>query len=196
MKKLLCLLTILSLSSFSTFQNKPTERIGVKGPIEFNKTNFLLAWSQRPNVDYYVQEYLPKDETLERFNEMITINVFVRDVSVENAIAQKTAELSKRKETDKVCNYSVTQSPDKKENMVDCILSAERDGELTVVEFIIYRYRQIELENHKKALLVYSYSKRSYGTDILPFFTHLKEQRKDLLNTMILKDLPKIKLQE
>ncbi|MEO5776200.1 MAG: hypothetical protein ABIQ27_04800 [Flavobacterium sp.] len=195
MKKLLYLAAIV-LMSFSTFQNEPIERIGLKGPIEFNKTEFKLAWSEKPNANYFVQEYLPKNETVEKFNQLITVNVFVMDVSVENAIQQKEAQLTKRKETDKVCNYSLISSPDGKESILDCILSTEKNGELDVVEFIIYRYKQIELENHKKALLVYSYSKRSYGEDITKFFKNLSQERENLLNTMIAKEMPEIKIKE
>lgn len=195
MKILLCLASIV-LMSFTPVHKTPIERIGVKGPLEFNKTDYMLAWSQRPNVDYYVQEYLPRNETVEQFNQMLTMHVFVKDVSVEDAVLQKEAELIQRKATDKVCNYSISQSPDGKEKLVDCVLSTEKYGQLTIVEFIIYRYRQIELENHKKGLLIFSYSKRSYGTDILPFFTKLATDRKNLLNLMIAKELPKIKIKE
>ncbi len=80
--------------------------------------------------------------------------------------------------------------------IVDCIMTLEKNGELTVAEFIIYRYRQIELENNKKAILVYSYSKRSYEKEILTFFTNLKKQRINLLNVMISKELPTIKIKE
>ena len=195
MKKLFYLTTIL-LMSFSTIQNEPIERIGLKGPIEFNKTEFSLAWSQKPNANYYVQEYLPKNETVENFNQLITVNVFVMDVSVENAIQQKTKELTKRKETDDVCNFSVINSPDGKESILDCLLSSGKNGKVDVVEFIIYRYKQIELENHKKALLIYSYSKRSYGENITAFLKNLGAERTDLLNVMISKELPKIKIKE
>ena len=195
MKILLCLASIV-LMSFTPVHKTPIERIGVKGPLEFNKTDYMLAWSQRPNVDYYVQEYLPRNETVKQFNQMLTMHVFVKDVSVEDAVLQKEAELIQRKATDKVCNYSISQSPDGKEKLVDCVLSTEKYGQLTIVEFIIYRYRQIELENHKKGLLIFSYSKRSYGTDILPFFTKLATDRKNLLNLMIAMELPKIKIKE
>lgn len=39
MKKTLCLLTVL-LMSFSTINEEPVERIGVKGPINSIKQNF------------------------------------------------------------------------------------------------------------------------------------------------------------
>ncbi len=187
-------LLIALLITFSVIQGQTIERIGVKGPIEFNKTKFSLAWSDKPNSNYYVQEYLPKNETVEKFNQLLTLNVFFMDVSVESAIQQKINELNKRKETDKACDFSVINSPDGTESILDCILSSEKNGEADIVEFIIYRYKQIELEDHKKALLIYSYSKRSYDKNIASFFENLKSERTDLLNVMIETKLPKIEL--
>lgn len=188
--------TSLLLIIFSTAKSQTIERIGLKGPIEFNKTEFKLAWSQKPNANYYVQEYLPKNETVERFNELITVNVFVLDVTVEKAIQQKVNELTKRKEIDKVCNFSVINSPDGTESILDCLLSSGNDEKLDVVEFIIYRYKQIELENHKKALLIYSYSKRSYDENIIKFLNGLSSERESLLNVMISAEMPKISIKE
>jgi hypothetical protein len=182
--------------SLAHTENQPIERIGLKGPIEFNKTPYYLAWSDKPNATYYVQEYLPKNETVERFNQMITVNVFVMDVSVEEGIQQKVVQLTKRKETDRVCVFNVIKSPDPKESILDCVLSLEKDGELDVAEFIIYRYKQIELENHQKALLIYSYSKRSYGKDIPAFLKNVSTERSKLLNMMMTKELPNLKIKE
>jgi hypothetical protein len=182
--------------SFTTTQNQPIERIGLKGPIEFNKMQYSLAWSDKPNATYFVQEYLPKNETVERFNQMITVNVFVMDVSVEEGIQQKVVQLNKRKETDKVCVFNVTKSPGPKDSILDCVLSLEKDGVLDVAEFIVYRYKQIELENKQKALLIYSYSKRSYGKDIPAFLKNVNLERTKFLKTMMAKELPKIKIKE
>lgn len=193
MKNALCLLAIL-LMSFSTVREEPTERIGVKGPLEFNETNFTLAWSAHPNENYYVQEYLPKNETAEHFNEMITIHVFVMDVAVDDAVNQKINELTKRKETDKVCNFSVMKSPDGKESILDCLLSSGSNDKVDIVEFIIYRYKQVELKNNKKALLIYSYSKRRYDDKIAQFLGNLKKERTALLNVMTVEKLPEISI--
>lgn len=186
---------MIALTTLSFAQTNPVDRIGLKGPIAFNKTPYLLAWSEKPNKNYFVQEYLPKGETVDHFNQLITIHVFVTDISVANAIQQKTQELTKRKETDKVCNFSVVNSPDGGESIIDCLLSTGSADKLDAVEFIIYKYKQIELDNNKKALLVYSYSKRGYGDGITPFLTNLGKFRRDMLNVMISEKMPEIKIQ-
>lgn len=182
--------------SFSIIKEEPIDRIGVNGPLEFNKTNFLLTWTAHPNENYYAQEYLPKNETVDHFNQLLTLHLFVMDVSVDNAIQQKINELTKRKETDKVCNFNVLKSPDGKESILDCLLSTQKNDKIDVVEFIIYRYKQIELKNNKKALLIYSYSKRSYDDKITSFLKNLKNERADLLNIMTAKMLPEISIKE
>ena len=62
---------------------------------------------------------------------------------------------------DAVCNYQVAESPDGKEFIVDFLLGEGKDDKMTIVEFNIYHYRQIELAENHKELAVYAYSKRS-----------------------------------
>lgn len=193
MKKLLCLVSIM-LMSFSVVNDEPIERIGVNGPLEFNKTKFLLAWTAHPNENYYAQEYLPKNETVDHFNQLLTLHLFVMDVSVDAAIQQKVNELTKRKETDKVCNFNVLKSPDGKEGILDCLLSTQKNDKIDIVEFVVYRYKQIDLKNNKKALLIYAYSKRSYDEKIMPFLKNLKSDKTTLLNIMTAQNLPEISI--
>ncbi len=169
-----------------------TERLGVNGPLQFNKTDFHLAWSDKPNATYYVQEYLPKGENVDRFNQLLTINLFNKFVKTEDAINQKVYELNERKKTDPNCNYAINKSKDGKEFMIDFLLG-EGSGNQAVVEFNIYHYKQIEIDN-KPALIVYAYSKRSYGNDITAFLKNLKTERSTLLQTMSSTQIPQIKL--
>lgn len=67
---------------------------------------------------------------------------------------------------------------------------------MTLVEFNIYRYAQIELSNNKKAILLYAYTKRSYGENITSFLKGLKYGRETLINKMISDSLPSIRVQD
>lgn len=192
MKKNLIALSVV-LASFTNPPSNPIERLGIKGPLQFSKTAFSLAWTDKPNTTYYVQEYVPAGESIDRFTQLLTVNLFAKDVAVENAARQKTAELQARKTTDAICNYAVTKSHDGKEYIVDFLLSESKGGEMTIVEFNAYRYRQIDVSG-KKALLVYAYSKRSYGAAIPGFLTRLKSERSGLLSTMATTQMPVIKL--
>lgn len=166
------------------------ERLGVKGPLTFNQTDFSLAWTDKPSESYYIQEYLPAGETLERFNQMLTIHLFNTDLQTKDAVAQKVKELTERQKTDAVCKYQVIESPDGKKFIVDFLLGGSKDGKMTIVEFNVYHYRQIDISKKKKALVVYAYSKRSYGDDITTFFKTLKEDRATHLKEMVSAEIP------
>ena len=191
MKKYLLILTT-SLMAFTKINNDPVDRIGVKGPLTFNQTTFNLAWTAKPSDAYYIQEYLPKDETVDHFNQMMSIFLLVGDTKLKNAVQQKIKELDTRKKTDATCNYIVTNNPDKTEYMVDFVLGESKNDKMEVEEFNIYRYKQVDLGDNKKGILVYAYSKRAYGDGITPFFKNLKSDRINLLNTMIGSEMPTV----
>ena len=71
-----------------------------------------------------------------------------------------------------------------------------KDDKMTIAEFNVYRYKQIEIAKKKKAIVVYTYSKRSYGDDITTFFKTLKDDRINYLNQMILADIPPVTITE
>ena len=191
------LLTISSLLlSFLSVSDDVTDRIGVKGPLEFNGIKFNLAWSDRPRDNYFIQEYLPEGQTPENFEEMLTIHLFETGMSVSEAVQQKGKELTSRKNSDPLCNYQITESPDGKEYMVDFILSESKGDNMTIAEFNVYRYKQSDLGNDRNGILVYAYSKRSYGDDITPFLKKLKDEKINYLNEMAMTSIPDIKITE
>ncbi|MFD2555123.1 hypothetical protein [Sphingobacterium tabacisoli] len=196
MKNLLLLLSCIILQSFTTVANDPIDKIGVKGPLTFDKTVFNLAWSSNPNKGYYVQEYLPKGEKVENFNQMLSIQLLEADISINNVVSQKLRELNDRKKTDPICNYQVIENPDANEVIVDFLIGESKNDKMTVVEFNVYRYKQVELSDGKKAMLLYFYSKRSYGEGITSFLQTLKTERTKYINEMIGTDIPKVSIQD
>jgi hypothetical protein len=194
MNKLILLLIATALISFKTIEPNPVDRIGVQGPLKFIKTEFILWWTDKPSEEYYIQEYLPKDEKVENFSQLMTIHLFDNKINVEKAVELKVNELEKRKKTDATCNYQVTESPDGKEFIVDFILGESMDGKMTIIEFNAYRYKQIQLTDKSHGILVYAYSKRAYGDDITPFLKNLSGTRTEILNEMIEIELPEIKM--
>lgn len=180
--------------SFTSSDNAPIDRIGVKGPLVFDKTSFNLNWTDNPNETYYIQEYLPKGEKTERFNQMITIHLFNKDIPLKNAVQQKAAELATRKTTDPICNYQVNQSPDGNEYMVDFILGENQGNKSAITEFNIYRYKQADLGPGKKGILVYAYTRRAYGDESTAFLKNLKTERPALLKTMAGTKIPAVKI--
>ena len=194
MNKFLLIILTAILMSFELSGPAPIDRIGVKGPLVFSKIVYDLSWADKPNDNYYIQEYLPKGEKTESFRHMLTIHLFTLNVTVEDAVNQKVKELEERKKTDITCNYQVSKSPDGKEFLVDFLLSESKNDEMTIIEFNIYRYKQVVLSNNKKAILVYAYTKRAYGDDITPFLKNLKPERTEMLNKMAVVGMPEVKL--
>jgi len=187
-------ISVFSLS-FSGIINTAVDRMGVKGPLVFNKTSFDLSWTDKPNDTYFIQEYLPAGEKTESFTQLLTLHLFNKDIPLKNAVDQKIQELNNRKRTDAVCNYAITQKPGGTEYMVDFILSESVNGKMSIAEFNIYRYKQVQLGT-KKGILVYAYSKRSYGNDITGFLKKLKTDRTTLLNAMAATEMPVVSISE
>jgi hypothetical protein len=195
MKQILILGAALLLS-FTTTKDKIVDRLGVKGPLTFDKIDFNLAWTDKPNEKYYIQEYLPNGETIQAFNQMLTIHLFDTELELEDAVKQKVGELIERKKTDPVCNYLITESPDGKEFIVDFLLGESKNDKMTIIEFNVYRYKQIDLSQNKKGILVYAYSKRAYQGDISPFLKSLGDNRAKYLKQMIKTEMPSIKIEQ
>lgn len=193
-KTILILYSVLFFS-FASFNDTPVDRLGVKGPLEFNHTNFNLAWSSHPIDIQYIQEYLPDGENVESFNQMLSIFLVKTNKNVKDAVELKVNELIERKKTDKICNYKVSTSPDEKEFIIDFLVGDNKDNKLILVEFNVYKYKQINVSINEKALIIYTYSKRGYGNDITSFLNALENDRVNYINQMINTDIPKITIE-
>ncbi len=153
-----------------------TEYFSVGNPIKYCGTKFSLVWSAHPQDIYYVQEYLPKGETLEHYNQMFTVSVIFWDRTPEEAVKAKVAELEQRKKTDPVTNYIAAQN-DKGEYILEFIVSDGSDGKLDLVEVDVHYYRQMTINGRKASVLSF-YSCRAYGDDIIPFMKSIPDKRK------------------
>jgi len=91
-----------------------------------------------------------------------------------------------------VCNYEVHQNGDSTEFMVDFLLSQSDGDKLSIVEFNMYRYKKVYLGNGKMGILVYAYTKRSYGDAITEFMQQLGDEREKMMNSIIYAPLPPI----
>lgn len=192
MKLTIALIILLSVPT--EMLNNDLDRIGISGPITFNSTEFQLRWSDKPNDNYYIQEYLPLEETLEHFNQMVTYHLFITDLSPEEAVTQKAKELELRKESDEVCRYSVLNNPDKTEYVIDFVLSDNKDKDNFIVEFNAYRYKRVKINKKTSGLLVFAYTKRGYNDGAITLLSDLKTKRTEHLNEVISLQYPSIKL--
>jgi hypothetical protein len=191
--KILLICFTVGLLTQST-QTDIVDRLGVKGPLKYGDSDFNIAWTDKPNDNYYIQEYLPDGQKAESFKEMLTIHLFDTEIRIEDAVKQKVQELNLRKKTDPICNYLVNENSDTNEYLVDFLLSDTKNDKVQTVEFNVYRYKQINIGD-RQAILVYAYSRRSYGNKATSFLKSLKNERLVYLKHMTSTDMPVITLQ-
>ena len=159
--------------------------------IEFDNQKYDLVWSTHPNEVYYKQEYLPKEQTLEKFKSMLTISFLKGAFKVKDLVNQKIQELENAKKSNPIINYNALEKEG--EVILDFLMSINsKDGkQLLVVERNIYRYKNIETEKTKGCLL-FCLSKRAYDNEIDDFFNELTKNKNSLLIKVGNIDFPEI----
>jgi hypothetical protein len=165
----------------------------VPQPIKFDNKQYYLSDSYHPQDNYYKQEYIPKGETADRFNTMVTIDVLIGNQSVKDMVTQKVAELETVQKTNPVVHYKVYEHPEKGEYILDFVLS-EGEPNISVVEWNTYRYTSYKDKSGKKGVMLFAYSWRGYDSEVKSFFEKLKTKRMDYVNMIGAYTLPVIQL--
>ncbi len=151
-----------------------TEYFNVGNPIKYCGTKLSLVWSAQPQENYFVQEYLPKGESLEHYNQMFTVSVIFWDRTPLEAVQAKISELEQRKKTDPITNYLVAENNG--EYILEFIVSDSNNGKMDTVEVDVHYYKQMTINGRNAAVLCF-YSCRAYGDDIKPFIQSISEKR-------------------
>jgi hypothetical protein len=182
----------LTTTTFGQTTKTVTDYLGLTKPISFDNVSYNLVWTTHPTDNYYKQEYLAEDDTLEKFKKLVTVDVLVGKIKLKDVVASKIAELEKMKATNPVVNYQTFEKGG--EVMLDFLLSQNTpDGKyLSIVERNVYRYKTVTDKTGQKAVLLFAVSDRVYGDDIDKFFSNLKENRFDLINAVGAFDIPEI----
>ena len=159
--------------------------------IKFDNQNYDLVWSSHANETYYKQEYLTKEQTLEKFKSMVTIDFLKGEFKVKDLVNQKIQELEKAKKSNPIVNFTVLEKDG--ETIIDFLMSvSSKNGKkLLIVERNIYRYTNIETGN-TKGLLLFSVSKRAYENEIGEFFENLKKDKNSLIMKVGNFEIPKV----
>ena len=188
-------LTIITLTSFNIKENntKVKDYFNIPG-LAFSKINYILSWSAHPADNYYKQEYLSANEKSETFTKMMMLEAVVGDISLPNAVKAKINELEQRKKTDLLANYQVIQNPATGEYILDFIMSQSAGGKTVVAEWNAYRYMQLSNTAGKKGILLFTYSRRSYGDAVPGFLKVLKTERLNNINVLSAYKMPVLKI--
>jgi hypothetical protein len=192
MKQPLLLLLLMSflVAGFTNDTPKAKDYLNVPGPVSFNNTDFHLAWSSNPNATYYKQEYIPSGETVEKYNQMLLLEVVIGKLTVEDAVRAQVNLIQQRKKTDKAVQYQVIENPATGEVILDFIMSAGDKKEVSMVEWNAYRYKPYKDESGRGGIMLFAISKRGYKESLASFFASLKEERIKLINLLGAHELP------
>ena len=172
--KVVLSIIISLLSCLSLLAQSATEYFNVGNPIKYCGTKYSLVWSAQPQENYFVQEYLPKGETLEHYNQMFTVSVIFWDRTPLEAVQAKVAELEERKKSDPITKYMVAENNG--DYILEFLVSDSSNGKMNTVEVDVHYYKQMTI-NGRNACVLYFYSSRAYGDDILPFIQSIPEKR-------------------
>lgn len=174
-RRLSLLIMLLTVGLIAIAQDQVIDYLHVGKNIKFMGKKFELKWCSHPIEPYYLQEWLPRDETFDNYEQMFTVSLaFSEELSVEFAVEAKVRELEERAQTDSCCFYDVYENNG--EYMIDFIVSDGAGGVINMVEADIHHYKPVVVDG-KKAVQLNFYSRRAYGDDIEPFLKTLKQEK-------------------
>lgn len=173
-------------------QETETSILSFPNPIEYDGTEFYIIQSKQRSKTLFQEQYIPKDENLRDFNQLIDFSFFNKEIEIELAVRQKVESVQQREKKDKFAKVNVTESPDGKEFIVDYFISEAPENGDSYIEYNIYRFKNME-NGGQKSFLIMSYAKRMYG-DLKSAAKALAKQRDHLMATMIEYKIPEIKV--
>jgi hypothetical protein len=183
---LVFLIALVSHRSFSQTANTPVNYLNTPAAISFNNMSFQLAWSSHPSAAYYKQEYLPKGETLNKFTNMLLLEVLVSPTTIKEAIGAKIAELKQMKATNPYVSYDSSYNAAKNEYILDFVLTANTpDGKgISIAERNVYRYKKYSGKNGETGVVLFGVSKRSYGAEAGKFVKGVGVKKEELVKVV------------
>ena len=194
MFKKIFLALFISSVSFLNAQETATSILSFPNPLEYDGAEFYLIQSKQRSKTLFQEPYIPKDENLRDFTQLLDFSFFNKEIEIELAVRQKVESVQQREKKDKFAKVNVTESPDGKEFIVDYFISEAPENGDSYIEYNIYRFKNME-NGGQKSFLIMSYAKRMYG-DLKSATKALAKQRDHLMTTMIEYKIPKIKIAE
>ena len=192
MFKKIFLALFIGSAAFASAQETEASILSFPNPIEYDATEFFLAQSKQRSKTLFQEQYIPKDETLQDFNQLLDFSFFNKEIEMELAVRQKVESIQQREKKDKFAKVNVTESPDGKEFIVDYFISEAPEKGDSYVEYNIYRFKNYD-NGTQKSFLIMSYAKRMYG-DLKSAAKSLAKQRDYLMANMIEYKIPEIKV--
>lgn len=196
--KIKLLLTSLGLCIFSIVNGQSNksikEYLAVPGPISLNKSTYNLVWTSHPSPEYYKQEYITSKDNIEKYNQMLTVELLISDANPTDLAKIKMDELKQLKQTNPIINYESFQKNG--EIILDFLISENSaDGKkVNIIERNVYRYKSFSGKNGQKGVVLFGASERAYGNNVDTFLLSLKKNKSALLNAVAAFNLPQISI--
>ena len=173
-------------------QDNVPDLLSIPGPIDYDGTEYFLTWSKPMSKTLFRQQYLPIDERIEDFVQLLDFSFFTKEIEMELAVRQKVEGIQQREKTDRYAKVNVVESPDGTEYIVDYFISESPANGDSYIEYNVYRFKNYT-KGAEKSFLILSHSKRMYG-DLKSSAKSLARQRDHLITTMIEFKIPEIKV--
>ena len=117
------LLPLFMVFSVSIFSQEAEDLLSIPGPVNFEGTEFFLKRSNQPSKVIVVQDYLPRDQDLSNFTEMLSFYYFTKEIAADEAAKQKIQEVQRKMEKDRFADVNLTENEAGREFVVDTGLS-------------------------------------------------------------------------
>jgi hypothetical protein len=195
-KNSLCLFIAILFTVMTNAQTNtaPVDRLGIKGPINFNNSVYNLSWSSHPSATYYKQEYLPKGEDANKFKSMVMVEAVTGSIVLKNVVDAKITELKSLGATNHFISYEKFYNDEKNEYLLDFVITQNSPDNKSalIAERNVYRYKKLASNN---GIMLFAISTRSYGADTKAFLAAVKSDRKTLVDKMRAFSLPSVNVQ-
>lgn len=189
------LLTILSfLIKCLGFQSNIDDLIGVKGPLQFNKTEFHLSLSGQPEKNMALHVYLPKGEDLDNYNQKLSLIVLNTKKDVDGVVKAKLNDLATRKKLDFNCIYSTQDIAEGKDVLVEYVQTETNNKKLSEAEFNISRVKWLTDHDNGSYLLIYTYSWRTYDEEAIDMLKNIQTYKLEFIQELGKKEMPDVRL--
>jgi len=136
--------------------------------IEFLNEVYRLAWRSDPTPNYSKTEYLPEDEELPYYYNMLLLEQ-VGGISVTDVVRAQVEFLKELNESDEGAGGSkilnLMENPNTGEVLLVFVLSAPDEEREVIWEWNAYRYSPMQTANGEESVRLFGYSRRHYGND-------------------------------
>jgi len=167
--------------------------LGVNGPLTFNKTEFNLSLSGKPEKNMVLHVYLPKGEDLDNYNQKTTLILLNSKKDIDGVIKDKIKDLAQRQKLDFNCTYSVQEMVEGKESMIEYVQTESDGKKLSEAEYSLSRVKWLSENDNGNYILIYTYTWRTYDAEAQDMIKNIKSYRTDFLNELSKKELPEVK---